>query len=176
MLFFELIIIGILALFLETRMWRISDFSLKMSWKAIGAGILLLFVNNLILYLSLNIPFLSKASEQVTSIEFASGIVPNLPLMILTAVVINPFFEEIFLIGYLGKWFKNHSPLIFIITSTLIRMSYHTYQGVLGIYSVTVAGLLFTLYYLKYRNTVPIIVTHALYNLSYYLRNYYFED
>jgi len=96
--------------------------------------------------------------------------------VILTAVVVNPNFEEIFLVGYLGKWFEKFNPVIFVAVSTLIRMSYHTYQGYFGIFSIMIRGIVFTFYFLKYRNLTPIILAHILFNLSYYIRTFYFNE
>lgn len=156
-LIIEVIIIALMAVFLEIRNWRANDFSLKINFKAIGAGFLLLFLNYFLLSISLYLPFFSEVAEGTASTNLINSANTSIPLAILTAAIVNPFFEEIFLIGYLGKWFEKYSPIAFILTSILLRMSYHTYQGFFGIYSVFVGGLIFTIYFLKYRNLTPII-------------------
>ena len=175
-LIYQLVIIGVMAIFLEARNWRANDFPIRITWKAIGAGFLLLFLNNFILNMSLYLPFFQDVADGVQSTNLVNRANVSIPLAILSAAIISPFFEEILLIGYLGKWFEKYSPVIFILASTLLRISYHTYQGFFGIYSVAIGGIIFTLYFLKYRNLTPIILTHILFNLGYYIRTFYFNE
>ena len=56
-LLFELAIISLLAPFLEARKWRHQDFPFKISFSIIGAGFLLLFLNNFLINISSYLPF-----------------------------------------------------------------------------------------------------------------------
>ncbi len=166
---YELLAISFLWYFLKLRNWKIDDFNILLSLKLIGVGILLYLINNVMLYLISQIPlnFSSSNSPALYQLDFKTT--AKFSIIVLSSVVIHPFYEEIFLIGYLGKWFKDQNPSKFIFTSLIIRISFHTYQGVYGVIGVTVLGLIFSIYYLKYKNLTPVIFAHALYNLSFYL-------
>lgn len=176
LLILELVVLGLLAPFLEARNWRTKDFPFKFNFKILGAGILLLFSINFILNLTSLIPFVEEFLIAKSSVTHQNSANTGFAMVILTAVILNPFFEEIFLIGYLGKWFEKHSAIVFVIVSTLIRVSYHTYQGYFGIYTVTIMGLVFAMYYLKYKNLTPIVLAHMLFNLNIYIRLFYFNE
>jgi|GEM_PF-6936133 len=93
----------------------------------------------------------------------------SLLLIILSSVVINPVFEESILIGYLGKWFEKSSPVLFLMVSIVLRLSYHTYQNIWGITGAMVMGLVFSIYYIKFKKLTPTIIAHMLYNLTFYI-------
>jgi membrane protease YdiL (CAAX protease family) len=85
------------------------------------------------------------------------------PVLILSAAQ-NAALEETVMIGYL----LNRLPQMgwrvpaAIVTSALIRGSYHLYQGFGGFIGNTVMGVVFGLFYLKTRRLWPLIVAHTL--------------
>ncbi len=77
-------------------------------------------------------------------------------------------FEElqrIFFLNCLWKLSGNHYWQLFtIFLVSVIWGVAHLYQGTFGIISVSIQGLVMSLYYYRYRRIWPLIVSHALYD------------
>jgi uncharacterized protein len=80
-------------------------------------------------------------------------------------IVINSVYEEFLLIGYFFKRLEKYHPAVVIGLSMLIRLSYHTYQGWMSLFSIIPVGLVFGYYYFKYKKLWPVIIAHGLLNL-----------
>ena len=80
---------------------------------------------------------------------------------IAAVTLVNPIFEEVFVVGYLFERLKRTAPLILVALSVIIRVSYHLYQGWIGIVSVLPVAVLFAVTYWKTRNLWSIVLAHA---------------
>lgn len=74
----------------------------------------------------------------------------------------NGFYEEFFFLGLLLSTNKKYRPWI-LVFSTIVRISFHTYQG---LPSVLVIGVVFGLFYYfmytrKHDNLLPFFLGHA---------------
>jgi len=87
----------------------------------------------------------------------------TVPVLVLAAIQ-NAVLEEVVMIGYLltrlrdlgwGTW-----PAI--VTSAVIRGSYHLYQGFGGFIGNFVMGLVFGYFFRRTRRVMPLIVAHSL--------------
>jgi uncharacterized protein len=87
-------------------------------------------------------------------------------VFVILVSLLNPLFEETFVVGYLFDKLQGKGLLVFIIISTLIRTSYHLYQGWVGVVSITPMGLIFAFTYYKYKNLMPLYLSHALMDLT----------
>jgi hypothetical protein len=112
-------------------------------------GILLMLLVLLQAYLALGI----ADSEKV------AGIVKDAPLFIvLLAVVVNPFTEEIFFRGFLV-------PRIGVLPAAAVfSLSHFAYGSVAEVVSVFFIGIVFGLVYMRRRSLVPVIVSHIIIN------------
>src|SRR5690625_1903701 len=87
----------------------------------------------------------------------------TVPILILAALK-NAILEEVVVVGYLVtrlqqlKW----SPLAIIAVSSLLRGSYHLYQGPAMAIGNVVMGVIFSLWFLKTRRVGPLIAAHTL--------------
>jgi membrane protease YdiL (CAAX protease family) len=76
-------------------------------------------------------------------------------------VLVNPVFEEFFVAGFLIRTSTRRRGAAFaVFLSTLVRLSYHTYQGVPGILGNLCVGVLFAFVYLRWRQLWPLILAH----------------
>jgi membrane protease YdiL (CAAX protease family) len=96
----------------------------------------------------------------------ASGLTEQwwtVPVLILSAVQ-NALLEEVVIIGYLFTRLRGLAwqPLVVLMTSALVRGSYHLYQGFGGFIGNLVMGLVFGLVYLRSRRVAPLVVAHTL--------------
>ncbi|MET1007332.1 MAG: type II CAAX endopeptidase family protein [Propionibacteriaceae bacterium] len=100
----------------------------------------------------------------------ASGLGDNwwtVPVLILSAAQ-NAILEEVIMIGYLFTRLEQlhwRWPVV-LVTSALIRGSYHLYQGFGGFVGNLIMGAIFGLIYLKFRRVGPLVVAHTVLDVA----------
>lgn len=84
------------------------------------------------------------------------------------AAFMNGFLEEVVMIGYLfTRWRQaGWRSAAIIVTSALIRGSYHLYQGFGGFISNLVFGLLLGWLYTRTKRLWPLVVAHAVIDIA----------
>ncbi|KXT74953.1 hypothetical protein STRDD10_00567 [Streptococcus sp. DD10] len=77
--------------------------------------------------------------------------------------LLNGFYEEFFFLGLLTS-VKEHQKWWVLLYSTIVRISFHTYQGMLWALTIGVLfGLLYYFFYkFKVKNLLPFFLVHAL--------------
>ena len=76
--------------------------------------------------------------------------------------IVNGTFEEVFLLGVLVRGLRGYGLSVAVGLPLLLRVIYHLYQGPLGALWIGVAGLLFTLSYLRRGDLWPVVFAHIL--------------
>ncbi len=160
---YEVISFSIIVFILFKRNYRFSDFDFEFSFKLLGVAIILFLIvkytyGSIFLILK---HFIKTDTLNYLKFKYSAGTVS-----VISVLVINSFYEEFLLNGYLFKILANYKSKFIILLSVGLRMSYHTYQGWIGLVSVLVIGIVFSLYYFKYAKLWPIIIAHGLINLS----------
>jgi membrane protease YdiL (CAAX protease family) len=86
----------------------------------------------------------------------------------LPLLLINPFFEELIVRAYLMTEVREltGSPTLAVIASTVIQITYHLYYGWTGALSLGFMFLAFSAYYARTRRITPVILAHAVLDLS----------
>ena len=87
----------------------------------------------------------------------------SVPVLILAAGQ-NAVLEEVIMIGYLfRRWAQaGWGTWQIIVTSALIRGTYHLYQGFGGFVGNAVMGLIFGWLYTRTRRVMPLVIAHTL--------------
>ena len=82
-------------------------------------------------------------------------------------VIINPFFEELIVRGYLMSelYYLTKHKSIAIIASTILQTSYHLYQGWASALYLSITFIVYSLYFAKYNKIMPIILSHLYFDL-----------
>ncbi|MCQ1947936.1 MULTISPECIES: CPBP family intramembrane glutamic endopeptidase [unclassified Arthrobacter] len=91
----------------------------------------------------------------------------TLPVLILSAMR-HAVLEEVIVVGYLFLRLRQlgwGTPAI-ILTSALIRASYHLYQGIGPGIGNFLMGLLFGYVYTRTRRVMPLVIAHALVDIA----------
>ncbi|MEU4772801.1 CPBP family intramembrane glutamic endopeptidase [Micromonospora sp. NPDC023644] len=90
----------------------------------------------------------------------------TVPVLILAAVQ-NSVLEEVIVVGYLVTRLRQLQWRIgaIVATSALLRGSYHLYQGFGAFLGNVVMGVVFSLFYLRTRRVMPLVVAHTLLDL-----------
>ena len=87
----------------------------------------------------------------------------TVPVLILSALQ-NALLEEVIVVGYLMERLRElrwRTPAI-LVTSAVLRGSYHLYQGIGPFVGNVVMGLVFAEYYRRRRRTMPLVVAHTV--------------
>jgi membrane protease YdiL (CAAX protease family) len=83
-------------------------------------------------------------------------------VLTISIVIVNPFFEELIVRGYLMAEViaLGGSRNLAIIISVLVQVSYHIYQGLLRCVAVGAMFLVFSIYFSRTRKIGPVILAH----------------
>jgi len=87
--------------------------------------------------------------------------------VLIGAALMNGLLEEVVMIGF---WFVRGRQLawpmwVVLVSSAVVRGSYHLYQGFGGFVGNLVMGLVFGLAYLKFKRVGPLVVAHVILDL-----------
>ncbi len=117
----------------------------------------------------LGLYLVAKALGVNTQVQ-ASGLTDHwwtIPVLVLAAAQ-NAVLEEVVMIGYvftrLGQ-LRWRLPAI-ILTSAVVRGSYHLYQGWGGFAGNLIMGVVFGLIYLRWKRVMPLVVAHTLLDVA----------
>ncbi len=87
------------------------------------------------------------------------------PLTKIALSLLNPFFEELFVCGYLMTVVGPRRRSLAIALSAGVRLLYHLYQGPAAIVTVAPLGLVYAWWYARKRQLFPLMVSHAVLDL-----------
>ncbi|MFE4372699.1 CPBP family intramembrane glutamic endopeptidase [Streptomyces sp. NPDC056835] len=89
------------------------------------------------------------------------------PVLILSAVQ-NSVLEEVIVVGYLLRRLGQlgWSPMGALVASSVLRGSYHLYQGIGGFIGNMVMGVVFVLLYRRWGRVGPLVVAHTLLDIG----------
>lgn len=86
-----------------------------------------------------------------------------IPVLILSALE-NAILEEVIVVGYLITRLRTfvRSPAVIVACSAVLRGSYHLYQGFGAFIGNAVMGVVFSLFFMKTKRVMPLIVAHTI--------------
>jgi membrane protease YdiL (CAAX protease family) len=86
-----------------------------------------------------------------------------IPVLVLSAIE-NAVLEEVIVVGYLITRLRSlgWSPALVIACSAVLRGSYHLYQGFGAFVGNAVMGVVFALFFLRFKRVMPLIVAHSI--------------
>jgi membrane protease YdiL (CAAX protease family) len=97
------------------------------------------------------------------NVEFMSSMLSVAGVIFL---LINPFFEELIARAYVitEVRFLTGSSFLAVLASVVLQSSYHLYQGVVpALLSMALFGV-FSLYYIRAKKIMPVILAHMLFD------------
>jgi len=169
---YETVALLIILYILKVRNWSVSDFNLEFTFRMIWIALLLMFIRNIIGSIGIKLFELVNIADKSTQNHVQFGLESNW-ISISLIIIINSIYEEVLLIGYFFKRLEKYHPVIVIGFSMLIRLSYHTYQGWMSLFSIIPLGLVFGYYYYKYKKLWPLIIAHGFGNLFFFLATHF---
>ncbi len=92
----------------------------------------------------------------------------HITLLAVLLVLVNPFHEELlvraFLITEMGQLYR--STILAVIVSVVLQSSYHLYQGLFAAILHGSTFLVFSIYYVRTRRILPVIMAHLYMDVS----------
>jgi membrane protease YdiL (CAAX protease family) len=85
------------------------------------------------------------------------------PVLVLLAAA-NGFLEEVVVVGYLITRLRELGWQLWqvILASALLRGAYHLYQGFGGFVGNALMGVVFGLFFLRFKRVMPLVIAHTL--------------
>jgi len=147
------------------RGWSLATFGFRLSWKWTVVGLLLFGAGFL----------LQQVTGFVTREVFHSTVdyhrINQLTLPVIVMIsLINPIFEETIESGYIFYALEKYGPWLTVTLSAGFRAFLHATMGISGIVAMFTQGLLYGLFYWRWRQLWPLVVAHALQMLYSLLR------
>lgn len=89
------------------------------------------------------------------------------PVLIIAAIQ-NAVLEEVIVVGYLVTRLRELSlrTVAIVACSALLRGSYHLYQGFGAFIGNAVMGVVFALFFVRFKRVMPLIVAHSLLDIA----------
>ncbi|GAA2255222.1 type II CAAX endopeptidase family protein [Streptomyces amakusaensis] len=141
---------------------RAMGFDLRRPWSDLGRGTLLAAGIG-----SAGLAFYLAARASGFNLTVVPESLPDVwwkfPVLILSAIQ-NSVVEEVIVVGYLLRRLDRlgWTPVAALAASSLLRGSYHLYQGIGGFIGNMVMGVVFVLLYRRWGRIGPLVVAHAL--------------
>jgi membrane protease YdiL (CAAX protease family) len=159
LVYYEIVILAALGMFLWMRGWRPADFGMSPTLKDTVIGGVLVAADYLAYIVAWGIYslFASPGGDELPiSTDLQTSNVVMLSL-------VNGFFEEVFVCGYLINALRKKRSVAFAINvSVAVRLAYHLYQGPLCVTSIVPMGLIFGYWFARTGRLWPLVVAHAL--------------
>jgi membrane protease YdiL (CAAX protease family) len=150
---------------------RLTDIGLGFRWTDIPKGLGLTIVSFIFIrVMAVAVPYVyflvtlrTFPYNTSTSNVFMSSLWLLIPFLLL-----NPFFEEILVRGYLmTEWISlRGSAVLAAIISVMFQTGYHLYYGVYGAMMVGCGLSVFAIYFAKSRRLMPVILAHMLWDFT----------
>jgi len=160
---------------LSRRGRRLRDLGLCWSLKDVGVG-LIVAASSLLSYGlgAYAIQGMHVAIYGTKAMGYSARTIFGRPsvLAVVPSVLLNPFFEELIVRAYLMTEVLEltGSATLAVLLSVGIQTVYHLYYGWWFAIALTFQFLIFTLYYVRWRRALPIVVAHGLFDLYGVLR------
>ena len=164
--FHEVIVLGLLGSFLVARGWTFERIGLVPTWAdtAVGLGLALAAYLAYAFAWSVLVAISLPLAQAAANIKVMPAHLS--PVTIAAISIVNPFYEELFVVGYVVTALKEDRGATFALNcSVATRLLYHLYQGVAGILSIIPLGLIFGYWYARTGKLWPLIVAHAAIDL-----------
>ncbi|WP_395646459.1 CPBP family intramembrane glutamic endopeptidase [Terricaulis sp.] len=155
----ELMLAGLLILFLRARGWTppqlgVAPLGFKDAWHPIALTAVAILGSLAAYQIAIRIrPDLAAASPEIDA---------DIPLYTWVMFsLVNAAYEEVFVCAYIVAAWRGGDIWTAIGISSVIRLSYHLYQGPMAIAVIFPLGVLFAWYFASQRRLLPLIVTHV---------------
>ena len=109
----------------------------------------------------------ASTGRQPVRPEFQNAFSTGLNLGTAALLLINPFYEEWILRGFLMREMEALTGRVgyAIFVSVFLQAFYHTYQGIPAALAIAACFLVFSVYYARTKKIVPVILAHMFFDI-----------
>lgn len=167
LLIVEAIQLVLLAAFLSVRGWKFGRLGIRPTLgdtlRGLGLALAAYVVYLALWYLSSALGFRPGYAGSYRELAIHDLTLP----VVMAASLLNPLYEEVFLCGYLVTVAKDAGRTSAGVNGSIaIRLLCHLYQGGVGVLTIIPIGLIFTWWYARTARMWPVLVAHALIDLT----------
>jgi membrane protease YdiL (CAAX protease family) len=157
---YEIVALCVILPMLRTRGWTRRNFEMGPPVAGALRGIAL-FAASVLAYwgAAIGVRLLTGSWAFAYNVRLESR--ASLPFIVVTSLI-NSVFEEVMVVGYVLGALRSRSATVVIVTSALIRLSYHVYQQWLAVVGILPMGLIFASFYWRRWQLWPLIFAHWL--------------
>jgi len=147
----------------------LANLGLAFSWKYIPRSVLVIilaYVAFIIWWIAIGLTYRLTGhtlSSTPHNVDFLSSLLSVWGILFL---ILNPFFEELIARAYVISeiQFLTGSSTLAVLSSVLLQSSYHLYQGLIPALLTTSLFTVFSLYYVKTKRIMPVILAHMFFD------------
>ncbi|MDD2400748.1 MAG: CPBP family intramembrane metalloprotease [Clostridia bacterium] len=172
-------IVSFIVVYAVLRKQNLSffDIGLKLNRTGIIHGIGILIFSELVILLFFLVFVLSVdilgLGFLIMELSSQSHLEASLSLWIVLLIILNSIFEELVIRTFFLYTFLNRfkAQLIVVFLSVIIQISYHTLlygQEWLLYISLAISSFIYSMYYMKFKNSTALIIAHTIHNLFAY--------
>jgi membrane protease YdiL (CAAX protease family) len=173
-IFWESLVLAVFFFYLQWRGWRPADFKIGLGWQTSAQGVALLFLAwgcSIVAVFALIFTAFHLQTAHPTFLSFVAASSPGLGpghfhlnwLLMLGAMIVNAFAEELVFMGYIFNQIAARSGPAFALPVTVfLRMACHTYQDPMHLAGIGVLFTVFAVWYWRGRKLWPLIFAHTL--------------
>jgi membrane protease YdiL (CAAX protease family) len=168
---YELIALAVLSYVLFRQGRGLQHIGLSFSWKDIPLSILLAIIAYLafyVCYVAIHFGYyVTTGYELPQPNKFKTYLDAGISIGTILFVIINPIYEELIARAYTISEvrFLTGSSVIAIITSVALQVLYHLYQGIPAAISLGAMFLVVSIYFVRRRRIVPVILVHLYFDV-----------
>lgn len=147
----------------QNRSWR--DIGWNPTWSDIPYAFALILVTRIcqmVINLWFQVFYRTISGHPLEPTTTRGLLEAGISVLTIALVVINPVFEELIVRAYamsemiaLGR-----GPILAVLVSVVVQMSYHVYQGTLRGIALAVSFTLSSIFFLKTKRIVPVVLAH----------------
>jgi membrane protease YdiL (CAAX protease family) len=170
-LIYEVMALAVVAYVLSRQGRSAKQLGISFSWKDLPVSFLLVIVSYLGFYLGYLMVFygyyaltgrgLSQPAKTQTYLN--AGVTIGTVFF----VILNPLYEELIVRAYIISEVKylTNSSILAVLVSVAVQALYHLYQGVPATIALSAMFLVFSIYYVRYKRIVPVILAHLYFDV-----------
>ncbi|MEM7590374.1 MAG: CPBP family intramembrane glutamic endopeptidase [Cyanobacteria bacterium P01_A01_bin.83] len=173
---FQITAIGILFYILLIRQGNVASIGLRPNSKMYWLDnilvciviTLVIYILNVLIYACFSGLYYTVTNQQFIFAPPATSFAQGSLLLWIIFMVINSFFEELIVRGYLMSeldYLTKHKSFG-IVASIILQTSYHLYQGWASALYLSITFIVYSFYFAKYKKIMPIILSHLYFDFA----------
>ncbi len=151
----------------QGKTWRDLGWSFRIGDIPLGIGLLVLAsLASWMAWIPVQLLYRSYSGHFIEPKSY-SGFGFGISALSVTFILLNPFFEELIVRAYtMSEVIRlGGSGWLAVFISVALQMSYHLYQGAARAFDIAIIFAVFSIYYVRTRRVMPLILAHLGYDL-----------